>query len=119
MYSTDATEVVVTLTTNQEPTPPLDEGEEYFIIGSVSFVRQGACRYYDFSVEHWVKIESREGLHPHEREVSINGRGSIVHVKPYMRAGADWLPTWLVIIEHQQHVSYPLGSLSEQSLMLA
>jgi hypothetical protein len=86
----------------------LDHNEEYFLIGSVTFRREGWCRFYNFSIEHRVKMESGENLLPHEREVLINCQGSIVHVKSYMMGGADWLPTWVAVVEHRQHVSFPL-----------
>ena len=105
MNKTDAVNVAVTLSSRLEPDPPLNENEKYFIIGTVTFVREGPLQFYNFAMDHQVKIEYNENRPADEREVSIYCRGSIVYVKPYMMDGPKWLPTWVVVRVHRHWVS--------------
>jgi hypothetical protein len=58
VYNTDAAAVVVTLTTGNEHTPPLDKEESYFLIGTITYIFNGLGGFYNFNVDQRVKLES-------------------------------------------------------------
>jgi hypothetical protein len=101
----DAAEVVVTLTNDHRPDLPLDDNKNYFIIGGGTYVREGLHHHYNFSVEQIVKIEDGFWRPGNNLEVLAYGRGSIVYQRSYMMGGANWLPTFVVVMEHRQNVS--------------